>query len=324
LKYRVLVVEDHEWWRRCLCDELEHTSQWEVAAAVADGVQAVHKARDLRPDIILLDVGLPGMDGLQAAQQILAHDPAARILFVTEQQSLDIAEAALSIGGRGFIAKSDVGRDLLPAMDAVINGERFVSTKMVGRGLEACGGSAATGMSRRHEAAFYTDESSLMEGYARFIEHALNAGDGLLMLLTSSRRDRLRDVLRGRVIDLDRLITERRCVWVDVAAALSACTIDGRLDDGRFWNAASSLVMEAARGSTLTPPRVSACGECAPTLLREGRVEAAIHFEQLCDRLAMTFEVGIFCPYFDHGLRCDDENAVFRDLRTAHSSVHVR
>ena len=136
MKYRVLVVEDHEWWRRYICSELEQTSQWEVVGAVSDGIEAVQKARDLKPDVILLDVGLPGLDGIQAARRMLAHDPGSRILFVTEQQSLDIAEVALGIGARGYIVKSDVGRELLPAMEAVVEGERFISAKMAGRGFE--------------------------------------------------------------------------------------------------------------------------------------------------------------------------------------------
>ena len=312
--YRVLVVEDHEWWRRCICAELEQPSQWEVVGAVSDGIEAVQKARDLKPDVILLDVGLPGMNGIQAARRMLAHDPNARILFVTEQQSLEIAELALGIGARGFILKSDVGRDLLPAMEAVVEGERFVGAKMAGR---------ARGI-RRHEAGFYADESSLLDDYASFIEKALDSGHGLAMVFTRSRRDRLHQRLHSRGIDLDRTISEGKSLWMDVPAALSSFMVDGRVDEARFWNAANSLIMQAARCSKLHQPQVSACGECAPTLLQDGLADAAIQLEQLWDQVAGTFNVDIFCPYSSHGLRCEDESTVFRDLRAAHSAVHVR
>ena len=133
----MLVVEDHEWWRRYISTELGGTSHWQVVGAASDGIEAVQKARDLKPDVILLDVGLPGIDGFEAARRILADDPSSRILFVTEQQSLEIAGAALGLGARGFVVKSDLGRDLLPAMEAVVEGERFVSARMAGRGMRA-------------------------------------------------------------------------------------------------------------------------------------------------------------------------------------------
>jgi len=323
LKYRVLVVEDHEWWRRHLSAELERTSQWQVVGTASDGLEGVQKARYLKPDVILLDVGLPGMDGLQAARQMLAHDPGSRIVFVTEQQSLEIAAAALGIGARGFVAKSDAGRDLLPAMEAVVEGERFISAKMAGRGFDPSADLRFAREMQRHEAGFYSDESSLLDGYAMFIAGALDAGNGLVMVFSRSRLDRLQQPLRARGIDLDRALTDGRCLWMDVAGVLSTFMVDGRVDEGRFWSAASAVIMETARISRVSPPRLSACGECAPTLLQDGLTDAAIHLEQLWDDVARTFNVDIFCPYSCHGLQCDDESQVFRDLRAAHSAVHV-
>ena len=189
LRYRVLVVEDHEWWRRYICAELEQTSQWEVVGAVSDGIEAVQKARDLKPDLILLDVGLPGLNGIQAARRILAHDPSSRILFVTEQQSLDIAEVALGIGARGFIVKSDAGTRLVAcdgsrgrrrAFHQCENGGPWFRRRWAGR----AGDSAPRSW-------FYADESSLLDDYARFVEAALDAGNGLVMVFSRSRRDRL-------------------------------------------------------------------------------------------------------------------------------------
>jgi DNA-binding NarL/FixJ family response regulator len=311
----VLVVEDHEWWRRYISAELAGTFHWQVVGAASDGIEAVQKARDLKPDVILLDIGLPGMDGFEAARRILADDPSSRVLFVTEQQSLELAGAALGLGARGFVVKSDLGRDLLPAMEAVVEGDRFVSARMAGRGVER--------QSRRHEAGFYEDDSSLLDGYTKFVEGALDAGNGLVMVFTRSRRDRLQRRLLARGIDLDRSIAEGRCLWMDVPVILSSFMIGDRVDEGRFWNAASAIVMEAAMSSRQNAPRVSACGECAPTLLQDGLTDAAVQLEQLWDDLARTFNVDIFCPYSCHGLRCDDENQVFRDLRAAHSAVHV-
>ena len=323
MKYRVLVVEDNKWWRRYISSTLEQASQWEVVGAVSDGIEGVQKARDLKPDVILLDVGLPGMDGIQAARQMLAHDPSSRILFVSQEQSLDIAEVALGTGARGYIVKSDAGRELLPAMKAVVEGERFISAKLAGRGFETNDGRGAW-ESRCHEAGFYADEVTLLDDYERFAEAALVAGNGLVMVVTASRRDRLYQRLQERGIDIDRTIREGRCLWRDVPAALSSLIVDGRVDEVRFWNAVSALIMEAARGSKLVQPRVSICGDGAATLLQDGLVETAIRWEQLWDDVARTYSIDIFCPYSSHILRCDEESQIFCDLRAAHSAVHVR
>jgi DNA-binding NarL/FixJ family response regulator len=324
LKYRVLVVEDHEWWRRYISSALEQASQWEIVGAVSDGIEAVQKARDLKPDVILLDVGLPSLDGIQAARRMLAHDPSSRILFVSEQQSLDIAEVALGTGARGYIVKSDVGRELLPAMEAVVEGERFVSGKLAGRGFETTIDGRVAREIQCHEAGFYSDESSVLDAYARFAEAALDAGNGLLMVVASSRRDQLYQRLQARGIDIDHTIKERRCLWRDVPAALSSFMVDGRVDEARFWNAASALIMEAARASKRDPPRVSVCGDGAATLLQDGLTDAAIRLEQLWDDVARTFNVDIFCPYSCQSLRCDDESPIFRDLRASHSAVYLQ
>jgi hypothetical protein len=242
---------------------------------------------------------------------------------VTEQQSLDIANVAVATGARGYIVKSDVARELLLAMEAVVAGERFMSPKLAGRVLEINDGRAAR-KTRCHEAGFYANESSLLDGYAGFVEAALNAGNSLIIVVTGSRRDGLHHRLQERGIDIGRTIAERTCLWVDVPAALSRFVVDGRVDEARFWNATSGLIMEAARASKRDLPRVSACGECAPTLLQEGLADAAIRVEQLWDDVARTYNVDIFCAYSSEGLRCDDESPVFRDLRAAHSAVHVR
>jgi len=324
VKYRVLVVEDHDWWRRYISSALARASQWEVVGVVADGIEAVEKARDLKPDVILLDVGLPSLDGIQAARRILAHDPSSRILFVTEQQSLDIADVAVATGARGYVVKSDAERELLPAMNAVVEGERFISAKLAGRPFETTNDGRVARENRFHEAGFYADESMLLDDYVTFAESALNAGNGFVMVVTSSRRDAIYQRLQARGIDIERLIKERRCLWRDVPAALSSLLVDGRIDEARFWKAASALIMEAARGSKRVSARVSICGDGAATLLQEGPADVAIRFEQLWDDVARTYNVDIFCPHSAHGLRCDDESPVFRDLCAAHSAVHLR
>ena len=123
---RVLLVDDNEPWRRRLCDALEKHPYWAVVAEASNGFEAVQKAAAVKPDLILLDIGLPIQSGIAAAREILAADPQSRILFISGHHSAAIVGAALETGGRGYLLKSDV-HQLVDAMDAVAGGRRFIS-----------------------------------------------------------------------------------------------------------------------------------------------------------------------------------------------------
>lgn len=124
----VLVVDDCEPWRRHICSILR--TQWElrVIAEVGDGLEAVQKARELQPDLILLDIGLPKLNGINAADQISRIVPAATILFVSQISDPDVVEEALSTGAKGYVWKQEAGVELLPAVEAVLGGAHFLST----------------------------------------------------------------------------------------------------------------------------------------------------------------------------------------------------
>ena len=134
---RVIIVEDFEPWRRFISSELQKQSNLQAIGEVADGLEAVRLAEELQPDLILLDIGLPTIDGIEAARRIRVVSPASRILFVSETHSAEIAEAALNTGAGGYVLKSDAGNELLAAIKAVLQGKRFVSAGLAGHFLVA-------------------------------------------------------------------------------------------------------------------------------------------------------------------------------------------
>jgi DNA-binding NarL/FixJ family response regulator len=140
---RVLIVEDYQPMRQYIVSKVQAQPKLQVVGEVGDGIDAVQKAKELQPDLILMDVGLPSLDGIEATRRIQKVSPNSKILFVTENRSLDIAEEALRSGGLGYVLKSDAGRDLLPAIDAVVRGKRFISASVAGHLLVATGLSAA-------------------------------------------------------------------------------------------------------------------------------------------------------------------------------------
>lgn len=129
---KILVVDDHEHWCRLVSAMVGKQSGWELIGNACDGVEAVRLAEQLQPDLILLDIGLPKLNGLEAARRIRELAPDCKIVFVSENRSRDIAEEALNIGAGAYVVKSDAGKDLLPAINAALEGKRFVSTGLTG------------------------------------------------------------------------------------------------------------------------------------------------------------------------------------------------
>jgi DNA-binding NarL/FixJ family response regulator len=132
---RILVVEDYEQFRRFLCSAVQNKTDWKVISEVADGLEAVHKARELQPDVVLLDVGLPTLSGLEAARQIRVASPASKILFVSQESSPDIVEAAIATGGSGYVYKADAGAEIIAAVETILLGGRYLSRSIAARNL---------------------------------------------------------------------------------------------------------------------------------------------------------------------------------------------
>ena len=125
---RVLVVDDYAPFRRFVCSALQNGPELQIVGEVSDGLEAVQKAQELQFDLILLDIGLPILNGIAAARQILRLAPESKIIFMTQESSPDVVQEALNLGARGYLVKTRAAIDLLAAMTAVLEGKQFVSS----------------------------------------------------------------------------------------------------------------------------------------------------------------------------------------------------
>jgi DNA-binding NarL/FixJ family response regulator len=127
---RVLVVDDVELWQTFVHMHLDKEPNLHVIGVATDGLDAVRKAEKLRPDLILLDISLPGLNGLEVARQIRKVAATSTILFLSGESDPDVVRHAFSAGGLGYILKSDAARDLIAGIESVLFGRRFVSSSL--------------------------------------------------------------------------------------------------------------------------------------------------------------------------------------------------
>lgn len=130
MKLRILIADDHEVVRRGLSALLQTQEGWEVCAEAADGREAVEKAKLLKPDFVILDIGMPNLNGLAATRQLTEYDPNFKIIVLTITDSDHVIREALDAGARGFVLKSDAVRDLISAIEALQRGQMFFTPRV--------------------------------------------------------------------------------------------------------------------------------------------------------------------------------------------------
>ena len=130
MSVRILIADDHEVVRRGVRVLLEAHAGWEICAEVVDGREAVEKARKLQPDIVILDIGMPALNGFEATRLIRDASPASQVLILTMHESEQVVREVLAAGARGYVLKSDAGRDLVTAVEALLRNRTFFTSSV--------------------------------------------------------------------------------------------------------------------------------------------------------------------------------------------------
>ena len=318
---RILVVEDFEPFRRLLCSTLQGKLELPTIVEGSDGVEAIELAEALQPDLILLDIGLPKIDGIEAARRIQKLAPRSKILFVSQEDSVEVVQVAFSTGASGYVIKVDVVSELLIAVEAVLRGERFVGSRFAGHRFTAASDARTPAIARRHEAGFYSDDQRFLDDLTQFIGTALKAGNPAIVIATESHREGLLPRLQAQGFDTAAAIEQRRYISLDAADALSTFMVNGLPDPVRFLKLFSKLFATAAEASKGEQVRMAVFGEAAHLLWAQGHGEAAIQVEELGNQLVDAYDVDILCGYsVSSGV--DSQN--FQRICAAHSAVHSR
>ena len=306
MPHRILVVEDYEPFRRFIRESLACLPETDTFEA-SDGLAAIEEAGALQPDLMLLDIGLPGLGGLDVARQLPRVAPRSRVLFVSQEQDPDLIHETLRLGASGYVHKLRCDEDLMPAIAAALEGRRFVSSTL------------PSSHRRRHEVLFYSDDAVVVQGFSRFAGASLAAGHAAIVLATEPHRNAVVRALREAQVAVDAAIERGTCVMLDAAATLETIMSNGSPDRVRFLDGLRALIDAASAATGLAQPRVAICGECVGLLCENGDLDAAIHIEKTGNDLAAAYQVDILCAYplprwhdgdFTFGRVCAQHSAV--------------
>ena len=127
---QILVADDFLAWQHFVSVMLQGESDLQIISSVTDGLEAVRKAKEIRPDLILMDLSLPVLNGIDATRQIRAHSPATKVLFLSEHRDSDLIQTAFDVGAFGYVLKSDSYSDLVAGIRSVLLGQAFVSRSL--------------------------------------------------------------------------------------------------------------------------------------------------------------------------------------------------
>jgi DNA-binding NarL/FixJ family response regulator len=340
---RILVADDFVPWRRFVSSViLPKKPGWHIVCEASDGEEAIKKAEEFRPDMILLDIGLPKLNGIDAARLISKIAPESKILFLSAFDSQEVVEEALNTGASGYVVKLDTASELVEAVEAVFHGKQFVSSrlkrditakaedaratnKLVHHRVFAARSalSQETEFVRRHEVLFYSDDAVLLENVTHFVGAALKFGNAAIVLATKPHRDILVQELKTQGVDADLFIHQGAYVSLDCSDSLSTFMVNDWPDAGRFFEGFKNLIDSALKAAKAKHPRVVMFGEGAALLWADGKRKAAMRLEQLGNVLAETRKVDVLCAY-PLKLHIKEDRHSFEAICAEHSAVHSR
>ena len=306
---RVFLVDDYTPFRQLIRAELQSQNYLEVIGEAGDGLEAIQQAQALSPDLVLLDIGLPHLNGSEAARKIRRQSPSSKILFLTENRSADIAEAALGTGACGYVVKSDAATQLFPAVNAVLEGKRFVSPSL------------SLLRKQGHVVQFYADDSDLLDDLGALFSNELRAGDSVAVVMTRSHREGLLERLIAHGIDVDEVTTKGRLAVLDAVEALDAFMVADQPNRERFLLEFEKVIRTTKATALLNNAPLVAFGEMVAVLWEQKKYQAAVRLEQLWNELALTHSFYLCCAYPASAFQGQVERDHYAAICSEHTEV---
>jgi hypothetical protein len=250
---------------------------------------------------------------------------------VSQENSGDVVRGALATGAKGYVLKIDTRSDLLMAVKAILRDEEFVRSSLCGsedeHTLDHPGRKIVVAplppqdVAIRHEVAFYPDDAAFVDGFAGLAEAALKVGNAVIAVALEPHRIGIIKTLRRTGIDIDAALKEGNLIQLDVIDTLSTLMVNDLPDPDRCAKMIGDLILKASKAASGERPRVAICGECSPTLLAEGNVEAAIRLEHLWNEITRNHNADTLCGYVWGTFPRKENIHIFERICAEHSAV---
>lgn len=337
---RLLVVEDYDPFQRLIESVLGNSPDVQIMDVVSDGLEAIQTASKLKPDVLLIDVGLPTTNGFEAARGILESAPQCKIIFVTQHLSADLVREAFKSGARGYIAKTDIVRELLPGIRAVLAGDPYISS---GLGINDSEFEAEpkrplttrspnvvalqareqdAQMRRGHTLHVYSDEEDILSISASLVGTAVSSGQSVLVIGRQSLRRRLIPTLRSAGLELGRLVEGCNYVSLDADDTASRFMAGGRPSSDRFRGMFGELIETLIRAAKCTDsPKLTVISQYTAVVRAARPPRGTIQVEELWNELARCYDAYIVCAYPISMFRGGEDVEELKAICERHSAV---
>jgi DNA-binding NarL/FixJ family response regulator len=334
LSRTILIVDDFEQFRHLVSSILQPRSDYRIISEVAEGHEAVREAAQLHPEVILLDIGLPGINGFEAARLVNEVSPSSKIIFLSIESDPVLVEEAFRTGAKGYVLKRDAS-ELLIALDRVLEGKKYISCHVdLGASSSVAETAGLNGSAGRHtltsrngkkssvhRMARYADDSSLVDGFARYIEASLREMSAVIVVASEAHHEGILRKLSADGVDYSRFVKDGTYIRLDATELASLLMLNGLPDPIRCKNVVGGLIAKATECAKGEYSKVKICGECAPTLLAAGNAQAAIELEHLWDEMMRNQPAETLCGYLSSAFPDTKGDLIFEKIRAEHSGV---
>jgi CheY-like chemotaxis protein len=294
---------------------LHANEQLLVVGEAVDGLEAVQKAAELQPDVVLIDIGLPKLNGIAVAQQIRPILPQAKLLFVSLESSPAIVQEVMRQGAHGYVHKLRAHGDLLPAIEAVLEGKPFVS-----EGIEYA---ESRKSDYRHEVHFYPDDENFLQAATRFLSSALHSGGAAIAVVTRAHEKMLVERLKADGRGVDAAARAGNYLFADAAAFVSEILL-GKVAESNRPDSLSDLVEIARSALTREGGRIAVFGECAGLLCAHGNTSGALEMEKWGNAWVRKQCVDLICAYPLNTFPKGQDDPAFDSVCAEHTAIFSR